>query len=363
MLLSECSEFSEFSEFSEYSQCSQCSEIIPDCMHIKEYTDYLRYELARSPHTVEAYTRDLAQFIAFATLGHPEDFDPSAIDTPCIRRWIASLALEKEAPASLRRKTQSLRAYFRFLCRRHSLKANPADDIILARLPKPLPDMIADPDMLRILRQSSPESSEKSQSTQSSESSESDQDSQSSQSSQSSRSSRLRATRDHLILHILYATGLRRSELLSLTDASISNSAREMKILGKGSKERIIPIAKPLLDEITEWQQLRDAEFPDLPTPRPIIATRHGAMSITALEATIKRLLRGERAGRKSPHTLRHTFATSMLNGGADLNAVQSLLGHSSLTSTQIYTHLQTSDIRDIYARAHPHGRKNSDSE
>lgn len=338
-------------------------------MHIKEYTDYLRYELARSPHTVEAYTRDLAQFIAFATLGHPEDFDPSAIDTTCIRRWIASLALEKEAPASLRRKTQSLRAYFRFLCRRHSLNANPADDIILARLPKPLPDMIADPDMLRILSQSSPQSSEKSQSaqspqsTQSSESFEYSQSSQSSQPSQPSQSSRLRATRDHLILHILYATGLRRSELLSLTDASISTSAREMKIMGKGSKERIIPLAKPLLDEITEWQQLRDAEFPDLPAPRPIIATRHGAMSITALEATIKRLLRGERAGRKSPHTLRHTFATSMLNGGADLNAVQSLLGHSSLTSTQIYTHLQTSDIRDIYAHAHPHGRKNSDSE
>ena len=294
---------------------------------MQDFLNYLRYELYRSDHTVEAYRRDITQFMAHFTSGHPEAFDPAAVETRHIRRWLADLADAGDRPASLRRKTQSLRAYYKFRLRRGLQSDSPAEDIILAKLPKPLPDFVKTSDMERLLPDLAPDAG-------------------------------IIERRDHLILHILYATGLRRSELLSLTDAHVSLTAGQIRVLGKGRKERIVPIAKQLADEIAAWQTARDAEFPDLPAPRPIIATGFGAMSATNLEVTIKRLLKNENAGRRSPHTLRHTFATSMLNGGADLNVVQSILGHSSLSTTQIYTHLQTSDIRCTYSSAHPRGKK-----
>ncbi|MDE6010492.1 MAG: tyrosine-type recombinase/integrase [Muribaculaceae bacterium] len=299
-------------------------------LHLDAFISYLRYELYRSDHTVEAYRRDLLQFGAFFCTDPDSAFNPSDVSTTDIRRWLANLADAGEAPASLRRKTQSLRAYFRFLCRRKLMDINPADAVILAKLPKPLPDFVRDADMERLLLPVAPDAP-------------------------------LTAHRDHLILHLLYATGLRRSEILQLTDTHIDLSIRQLRVLGKGRKERVVPIADELASEIASWQTLRDESFPDLPHPRPLIATRHGAMSPANLEVTIKRLLKNENAGRKSPHTLRHTFATSMLNGGADLNSVRAILGHASLATTQIYTHLQTSDLRRAYTAAHPRARKGTD--
>lgn len=299
---------------------------------IQDFLNYLRHELYRSDHTVEAYERDLRQFAAFFCADPAATFHPEEVTTADIRRWLSRLADEGLSPASLRRKTQSLRAFFRFLCRRKTIPTNPASGVALAKLPKPLPDFVRDADMERILEPLPPDSS-------------------------------LPAIRDHLILHLLYATGLRRSELLSLTDSSISADASQLRVIGKGNKERVIPIARALAQEIAQWQTLRDATWPDLPQPRPIIATMHGAMSAANLELTIKRLLRQERAGRKSPHTLRHTFATAMLNGGADLNSVRAILGHASLATTQIYTHLQTSDLKRAYTAAHPRAAGASGSE
>lgn len=293
---------------------------------IKEFLDYMRYELYRSDHTVEAYGRDIRQFVAFFGADPDSGFNPAEVTTADIRRWLANLADSGDAPASLRRKTQSLRAFYKFLCRRKITDFNPAEDVILAKLPKPLPDFVRDPDMERLLAPL-PEDAGFSR------------------------------RRDHLILHLLYATGLRRSEILSLTDASINLSSGQIRVIGKGRKERIVPVAPPLVEEIAAWQTVRDAEFPDLEAPRPIIATIHGAMSVTNFEVIVKRLLKKENAGRKSPHTLRHTFATSMLNGGADLNSVRAILGHSSIATTQIYTHLQTSDIQRAYRAAHPRAK------
>lgn len=293
---------------------------------VKSFLDYLRYELYRSEHTIEAYRRDLEQFSKFYRANSTEEFSPAEVTATQIRRWLAALADKGEAPASLRRKTQSLRAFFKFLCRRNLIDQNPAAEIILAKLPKPLPDFVRDADMERMLTDIPMDAD-------------------------------LLTRRDHLILHLLYTTGLRRSEILQLTDDSVDTSNGRIRVLGKGRKERIVPIAPELAHEITEWQTVRDNEFPDLSSPRPIIATRHGHMSVTNFEVIVKRLLRNENAGRKSPHTLRHTFATSMLNGGADLNSVRAMLGHSSLATTQIYTHLQTSDIQRAYSAAHPRAK------
>lgn len=337
-----------------YSEASQSflsiNPLIPPAALTKQFLEYLTYELARSPHTVEAYSRDLAQFVDFAMTELDMDyFEPSQVDSVLIRRWISRLAIEKISPASLRRKTQSLRAYFKFLCRRGFLRYNPAADVVLAKLPKPLPDFVADGDLLRLLGLTSDSADVKSSSA----------DVNAASSQNPGNESGVSANeaiplRNHLILHLLYATGLRRSELLSLTDDHIDQSLKQIKILGKGRKERIIPIADPLIAEISRWQTLRDSVFPNLATPRPIIATRHGVMSVANLELIIKDILKEENAGRKSPHTLRHSFATSMLNGGADLNSVRAMLGHSSLSTTQIYTHLKFSDLREIYNTAHP---------
>ena len=298
---------------------------------INDFLNYLRYELYRSDHTVEAYRRDLEQFARFFAPS-PAPFNPPEVTTADIRRWLAGLADGGDAPATLRRKTQSLRAFFKFLCRRGHISSNPADAVILAKLPKPLPDFVRESDMERLL----PPIDEK---------------------------AGFIASRDHLILHLLYATGLRRSEILQLTDNSINLPGRQIRVLGKGRKERIVPIADELAEEISRWQTLRDNEIPDLPLPHPLIATRHGAMSVTNFEVTVKRLLKNENAGRRSPHTLRHTFATAMLNGGADLNSVRAILGHASIATTQIYTHLQTSDLQRAYSSAHPRARKDSESD
>lgn len=303
-----------------------------------KFLKYLQYELYRSAHTVEAYRRDLTQFIEFITsrgqcIGEtPDSFQATDVTAAHIREWLADLASHGCAPASLRRKTQSLRAYFRFLCRTKVLKSNPAADIILAKLPKPLPDFVKDADMERIISDSQPDSIENED---------------------------IISLRDHLILHMLYATGMRRAEILSLTDNDIACGAAQIKVTGKGGKERIIPVADGLIDEIIHWQETRDRAWPNLPAPRPLIATRFGAMSPSNLELIIKRLLKGCGTGRRSPHTLRHTFATSMLNGGADLNSVRAILGHTSLSTTQIYTHLQYADLQRAYSDAHPRAIRN----
>lgn len=292
---------------------------------LPQFLKYLEFELFRSRHTIDAYRRDLTQFMNFATSGNPSKFEADEIDASDIRQWLSSLASGGEAPASLRRKTQSLRAFFKFLCRKKIISSNPADEIILAKLPKPLPDFIRDQDIKRVMDRIVADDPI--------------------------------SIRDHLILHILYAAGLRRSELLSLNDENIQLGVRQFKITGKGRKDRIVPIADDLAREIAVWQTIRDENFKKLPSPKPLIATRFGAMSESNLELIIKRLLKNENAGRKSPHTLRHTFATSMLNGGADLNSVRAILGHNSLSTTQIYTHLQYSDLRKAYT-AHPRGKK-----
>lgn len=329
---------------------------------MKDFLNYLEYELFRSKHTVEAYRRDLSQFVDFLKLP-AGDFDPAAVTSADIRAWLSALGKAGEAPASLRRKTQSLRAYFKYLCRRKVITLNPAEEIILAKLPKPLPDFIKDSDIKKLLGDATEKASVTAGiATEHRDASTATVSNRDAASAPCRTMADVIAARDHLILHILYAAGLRRAELLSLTDENVHLAARRMKILGKGRKERIVPIAGELAAEIARWQTIRDQAFPDLSAPRPIIATRFGAMSASNLELTIKRLLKDENAGRKSPHTLRHSFATAMLNGGADLNSVRAILGHASLTTTQIYTHLQFSDIRKAYG-AHPRSANNSEHE
>lgn len=293
------------------------------------FTSYLRHELNRSEHTIRAYSNDLRDFIRFITNGNWSEFRPNDITAGDIRTWLANLGRSGEKPSSIRRKTQSLRAYFHFLCKSGRIPKNPASDIILAKLPSPLPYFVKDEELKNLLTDIPEETT------------------------------CISSLLDHLILHLLYATGIRRAEAIRLTDRDFNPQRREIKVFGKGRKERIIPIADQLVTEIERWQQVRNAEWPALPIPKPILTVGRGHISEATLGRIVRRILSATTTDKRSPHTLRHSFATAMLNGGADINSVRELLGHSSVSTTQIYTHLNFSDLREAYETSHPRVAKN----
>lgn len=295
---------------------------------------HLCHELNRSDLTVEAYLRDVGQLASFLTDGDAEAFHPEDVTPTDIRAWLGHLGRKGESPATIRRKTQSARAFFQYLCRRHIISANPAADVTLAKLPSPLPHFVKEQEIEHLL------------------------DITDTSDLSADNIDDISLFRDHLVLHLLYATGIRRAEATSLTDADFSPTRRELRIFGKGRKERVIPLADELTDEIRRWQAIRDKKWPALADPKPILTAGHGKMSASTLAKIVQRLLDTTSTDRKSPHTLRHSFATAMLNGGADLDSVREMLGHASVATTQIYTHLTTADLRRVYDMAHPRGEK-----
>lgn len=288
-----------------------------------------------------------------------------------------------DKPASLRRRTQSLRAYFHWLLRQGVVKSNPAADITLAKLPKPLPHFVRANELEELLDKL--EEQKNHDTTDSIDDRANDREDNISyrgeengaddregsrevyaeedtvenaeKNTLSPDAEDWTTARDHLILHLLYATGIRRAEAIALTDDDFSPRRRELRILGKGRKQRIIPLADELTEELLRWQRLRDGKWPHLAKPAHILVTTRGPMSASTLEVIVRRLLAGTSTDRKSPHTLRHSFATAMLNGGADLDSVREMLGHASVATTQIYTHLSIEDIKKAYKSAHPRNK------
>lgn len=292
----------------------------------QEFISYLSYELNRSANTVEAYLRDIRQFEEWVTAKKPENFDPTSVTTSDIRAWLGSIA-GKESPTTLRRKTQSLRAFFRWMLKRGTIRNNPAADVILAKKGKHLPEFVRESEMESLMEKSNdPESA----------------------------SSDLKSFRNHLILSILYSTGIRQAELLGLKDSDISFSAGEAKVTGKRNKQRIIPLPEPLLKEIRQWQEMRNDHYPHLPRPVPLFPGERGTLSKMQLYRIVHDALEATSSAKRSPHVLRHTFATSMLNHGANLDTVKEMLGHASLTTTEIYTHLTFEQLKKNYDNAHP---------
>lgn len=292
--------------------------------HIADFESYLLYEQRRSGETVEAYCRDVRQFSEFLCGDATDRFDPESVTVNDIRAWLASLSTEGKTARSIRRKTQSLRAFFRFRMVTLGSKSNPAADIALAKTPSPLPDFVPTGEMETLLDNPEPTADS------------------------------FQAALDHVVISTLYATGIRRAELLSLTDSSIDFGKREMRVTGKRNKTRIIPLADELLEEIRDWQELRDSTVKKRTPADRLFCGKRGTLSEFTVGGIVKRTLAPTSAVKKSPHILRHTFATSLLNGGADLNSVKELLGHASLSSTQIYIHLSFDDLRRAYDAAHP---------
>lgn len=297
---------------------------------IESYIEYLQYELNSSAHTVSAYISDLRQLAEFLSPGAPEDFDAATATRDDVRAWIASLGRQGEKPSSLRRKIIAVRSFYRYLRKQGVVAGNPAADIPLPRLPKPLPAFVKEEEMESLVREEDFSTDD------------------------------FRTFRDKLILEMLYTTGMRCAELTELRDSDIDAERMEIRVTGKGRKQRNIPIHSHLLSHIVRYKELRDRDYPQRPD-KFLLGMKGGAMNNSTLFNIVKIELASTSAPRKSPHVLRHTFATTLLRHGSEINSVKELLGHNSLSTTQIYTHLTLSELRSNYAGAHPRaGASNS---
>ncbi len=301
---------------------------------IEAYLRYLEQELNYSSLTVTAYRSDLADWKAFVG-GDTSDFDPLEVTTADTRAWLAGLARRRLASTTLKRKLSAVKGLYGYLAKYHGLLDNPVDSIVMNRREKPLPRFIPGEELSAVMNNIE----------------------------NTTDVSDFTDVRDALTVNLLYQTGMRAAEILGLTDRRVDRSRRELKVLGKRNKERVIPFGDSLAENIDIYLQLRQTLMPGSGgADRPFLVDDEGRpMTYRCLNRIVHNALDGRvSTSKRSPHVLRHSFATDMLNAGADLSAVQKLLGHASLETTQIYTHVTFTELRENYNRAHPRSQNNT---
>lgn len=301
---------------------------------LAKFLEYLRYELNRAPLTVEAYENDIRQFADWKEEERHEKIDFTLVSTTDIRLWLASRAKEGDTSRTLRRKIISLRMFYKWLVKKDHLKVSPVQNIPLPKIPQPLPDFIKPGEIEKVISEMTAENEETGETME----------------------MKMKA----LIVEMLYTLGIRRSELANINDDDISFFNSDIKITGKRSKQRIIPLPESLLRKIEEWQKLRDFSENDEKAMEKTALFRHKGRRITPqkIYEIVHDALGSTTAKKKSPHALRHSFASGMLNGGADIDSVREFLGHESLATTQIYTHISVNEIKRAYKTAHPRSKK-----
>lgn len=292
----------------------------------EQFQDYLTFERGLSDRTASAYGRDLnrwASFLAEAGVTGPADVTPAHL-----RDWVFGLKDAGLAPTSIRRAQSAVRTYFAFLLAEGAVTADPTERLESPKLGRRLPDFLTHAEIQALLDAPDPSSPP--------------------------------FWRDRAILELLYATGMRVSELAELSLATLDLDEGFLTVFGKGSKERLVPVGAPALRALGRY--LRDVR-PTLDKGkgkakgRVFLNARGGPLSRVAVWALVKESARRAGIAKKvSPHTLRHTFATHLLKGGADLAAVQELLGHADISTTQIYTHVDREYLRDVHRKYHPRG-------
>ncbi len=289
---------------------------------VVSFLSYLQFEKRYSDQTVSAYRRDLQQFESCVNQEAKEGFWFN-VDSDDVRWWIADMMKRGYASSSVNRKLSSLRAFYRYLFGQGFIEGDPMRKVVGPKNKKTLPSFLKESEMDNLL-------------------------------DEGNFNSDFEGVRDRLILEILYLTGMRSSELIGLNDSDVNIKQRAIKVLGKRSKERIIPFDQRLEDEVRNYIEVRDREVEN--DSVAFFVRKNGDRLYRRLLYQIvhDHLSRFSTLKQKSPHVLRHTFATAMLNHGAELRSVQELLGHQSVSTTAIYTHTTFEELKKIYKQAHP---------
>ncbi len=291
---------------------------------IQLFVDYLKFEKRYSSHTVRAYQDDLIQFFDFFEKKYGE-INFKEITHSFIRSWLVSLKELKVSSRTMNRKISTLKSWYKYQLKTGVVKSSPMGKIIVPKMEKRLPVFIKELDIKNLMEvlESSTESWE--------------------------------TLNTKLLIKLFYATGMRLTELINLKENQIDYSKKQIKILGKGNKERILPVSLEILTMMKEYEQLKRKQFENSNSE---LLVRENGKKLYPKYAYIlvnKILSQNIRTlDKKSPHVLRHTFATHLLNNGANLSAVKDLLGHSSLASTQVYTHNTIEKLKEVYKKAHP---------
>ena len=290
----------------------------------QRFIDYLKFEKRYSSHTVSAYRDDLEQFFLFieSTFG---ESPIESITTPYVRSWLASLKEQKITSKSINRKISSLKSFFKYQLRIGLLEKSPMIGIISPKAGKRLPVYIEEKDMELL-------------------------------NNHIEFPDNWLGKTDRLLILMFYNTGVRLTELVTLKNSQLDSNARTIRVLGKGNKERLIPISNSLTEEIKLYQLGKEAGGRNL--AETLFVNEQGRQLYVkyAYLAVRKWLSKVTTVDKKSPHVLRHSFATHLMNHGADINSVKELLGHSSLAATQLYTHNSIEKLREVHKKNHPRG-------
>ncbi|MDR1737257.1 MAG: tyrosine recombinase XerC [Candidatus Symbiothrix sp.] len=293
-------------------------------MHIESFIQYLRYERNYSEHTITAYRNDLLQFREYFCGDNP--LTPQEVSLPDVRRWIVNLVNEGYTPSSANRKIVALRSFFKYLHRNHIVETNPMKNMIGPKMRKPLPHFIKEKEMEALMP-----------------------------SKDISACHDFESERDRMMMDVFYSTGMRCAELVGLKDDDIDFGAQLIKVTGKRNKQRLIPFSDSLKQNLRNYLAIRDEEIPQNAEKSLFIGKDGRSLNNNKVYYIVRNMLAATpNLSKRSPHVLRHTFATAMLNNGADLNAVKELLGHSSLASTEVYTHTTFEELKKTYQQAHP---------
>lgn len=288
----------------------------------ESFLSFLRFERNYSEKTVRSYGIDLEKFEEYLK-GVDEKLDFTGVDADLVRGWVLRLMEQGYATTSVNRKLSSLRSFYQYLLRKRVIEKDPMATVKGPKNKKPLPVFVRDEEMSRLLDEQEWKTG-------------------------------LEGLRNRLIVEMFYVTGMRLSELINLKDGDVDFSAQVMKVTGKRNKQRLIPFGEELKEDMNAYLDLRDREISG--SPEAFFVRKDGKSLYPRMVYLLVRqsLSKVVTLKKKSPHVLRHTFATSMLNNGAELSAVKELLGHESLTTTEVYTHTTFEELKKVYKQAHP---------
>ena len=296
-------------------------------MLLNHFKDYLLLEKNYSPHTITSYLNDLSDFESF--IHSTYNIELQIVQTKQVRHWISILSERKMSETSINRKIASLKSFYKFLLKTKVIDRNPLTGIGSLKTGKKIPLPFSENEMNSLF----------------------DED---------LFNEDFEGIRDKFIIHLFYTTGIRRTELINIKNSDIDKYKKELKVLGKRNKERIIPLLLSTMTILDEYEQVKNKFFDDSFNDEYLFITKKGKKMYDMLVYRIIKSYLGRVSikHKKSPHMLRHTFATHLLNKGADLNSIKELLGHSSLAATQIYTHSSIQELKKVYKDAHPRSKK-----